>query len=562
LQSDDFVATSEKLDSILDRLNALGASAKQLSVAPLPSAESPDGTEPIVDDVPLEVPEIPVAVPGDAVLESPARGNGELDAVDLAGSFAGVDMTAFPAVDPGDPIESVTVVEGDSTDGDFDDSAPHEDVASQDGIEPAVPTLTLVAPLDDSAVEEPDAAEVDTFTPEPTEANESNEANEIAQSAFFPQVDVPEVHAQPSNATIPQADIEWATAEFDAFVAPLPQSDTALGSPVLETGIEPPVSEGLSFSNPVDDVPFDVFNTQPAGEPQIADQVAVEGASVDPVVEEHTVQLAVVPDVVDEPDTHGEGEDEVAEVPTAPMSIFGNSTFSAAPEMPEGNAPALDDADGWVSHHPEADAALEVEIADFEASAAETSDDDVELAADHDPVWEISEPLSGSIFDSGSSGDVDPIMMASEVEQTLNDMESLSDFSVEDSAEASIGLVDPVVVENEEGHIDGPAEAYATDEDLPIPDFTGVYDETEVSGTGTGVESRIDGIGARRAELEQLRPSEEAAGVAAESEKKTLQNLPFSRQLTLVGIFALAVLVLVWLFDPGALSNIRSGLGI
>ena len=314
--------------------------------------------------------------------------------------------------------------------------------------------------------------------------------------------------------------------------------DFPVGAPAEEPSETPP-GEALSFSEPPTPSPFDVLD---GTEAQEVDAPATPSPFDDL-------------DTVDAPEAQTSNLFEAApapvEMPTAPTSIFGGSLPAAA------TAPApVDDTDGWISHHDDVGVQPAAPIEDMIGL-----DSSSELkAAETDPQWELSEPLEGSIFDDVAPTPAnDPVVLATEVEQTLNDMDALDGFSL-DAGTSSTDFLQPAGIDVPAEVALADEETYASDEELPIPDFTGVYDEEE-GDSKSGVESRIDGVGARRAELDKLRPAEETVEEAVEAlEKKRSRNLPIRTQIALVVAFALAVLVLVWLFEPAAVADIRSSI--
>jgi len=186
-----------------------------------------------------------------------------------------------------------------------------------------------------------------------------------------------------------------------------------------------------------------------------------------------------------------------------------------------------------------------------------------------DPQWEIDSPLEGSIFDQGAQElptRPDPVEMATEVEQTLgelNPLDQVEPFDQVASTDAPIAIagVDtaPEVEfgsEVNDAPVAGDADLYATDDELPLPDFTGVYVESPEEakkGLGSGGAKAIQ---AGRDELDKLRPTDEEAMTAqVEAEAK---NLTINKQFLLVLAFGIGVLVFFLITQDGAIEDIRS----
>jgi len=255
--------------------------------------------------------------------------------------------------------------------------------------------------------------------------------------------------------------------------------------------------------------------------------------------------------------------------PDAPTSIFGSSlnqpetAVVSTPETPEiASEPATD---GWVSYHepvaPQAEpAAADVpESNTFGATVETTSGYDV----NNDPQWDLAAPLEGSIFDQApnntSAAPSNPVDVATEVEQTLGELDSFSTF---DSAEEPVQLagldMSAESVDLSAFDATGNEEVglFDTDDELPLPDFTGVYDESQTGSAGKGVESGVKGISVGREELDKLRPSDEESQ-NAETAAQESGNLRLNKQFLLVLIFGIAVLVFFLITQPDAVEDMQ-----
>lgn len=106
---------------------------------------------------------------------------------------------------------------------------------------------------------------------------------------------------------------------------------------------------------------------------------------------------------------------------------------------------------------------------------------------------------------------------------------------------------------------------YTTDEELPIPDFTGVWDDAGIPDVWDAdtslaaavpdpveIPGRGSGISVGHNELDSLRPDEEEKAA-----KEPTQNLGRKMQLFAVILFGLIALAVVLLNDPAAVDELR-----
>ena len=105
---------------------------------------------------------------------------------------------------------------------------------------------------------------------------------------------------------------------------------------------------------------------------------------------------------------------------------------------------------------------------------------------------------------------------------------------------------------------------FPTDEDLPLPDFTGVNNGTVTEGGFWGdsdndvpesVDAGLGQISAQRDEFDKLRPTDEEMPEALEKE-----SVDLSIKLQMIGVIIVGILALlaVWLKDPGVVADMRA----
>ncbi len=416
--------------------------------------------------------------------------------------------------------------------------------------------------LFDWASEDTEIGAPDVFELEQTETAESTDIANATDT--FADVDTEGTDS--ADANVPQI-VDVADTEFvEPELAPATPTETTA---VESSAVVGTVAEEVVTTAPVMDETA-VSLTQAADAPLVAPPTEPLDVPVD--VEFH--EIAVTPD----PDAHFEAqveaqvfeldefdvvEAESVEAPSAPTSIFG-SGFGFGKKKSE---PSTEDeeSDGWVSHHGTDD------VEPFAVSNGDTDSTVVAAAPDQsynateDPQWSLDEPIAGSIFDQSTAApdpveQADPSLMADEVEQVLGE---IGGFDTAADPFAALDATDgPVTIAG----IDSPlgadavdAEIYATDEDLPLPDFTGVYDE-DLDVVPAAVESKVSSaISVGRGELDSLRPTDdepEESELAIAEEKKGANWSPILQLIFVVG-FGVAVLVYIWLQDPTAVEDMR-----
>jgi len=400
---------------------------------------------------------------------------------------------------------------------------------------------------------------------------------------------------------------------------PIRRAPTLRSVPDLETLIPPvlldltPVSSTVEYVAPPSAESTAADSAQPSLEAPALEQVDERL-----VAEYHELELTQPPDPEieylvpelpavetadfrgDEPKQNVSGDEELVfmlEGPldteqladTAPETDVSSVTESEfiEPELPQPKFPASDvneDVDtGWVSHH-EAHQVVETElvvptIEDVERPVTEAPSFDAPEQAEElsdaaaDPEAEVAsvdvlghqQPEADEIpglvdldfFDvEGASGlnelemELDFDGVAETPEHTEPTSEALTldvlgtDFESEHSA--SIEDVDAT----------GYEPLFETDEELPLPDFTGVWVE-ENGAQNVGLPEPVEkggdswGIAVGRNELDSLRPVDEEPDVADEA------LVARKLQLVMVVLFGLIALAVIFLNDPAAVDDLR-----
>ena len=610
-EADTTAAPAEPFESQLDVLAA--SSGSDASVTPpqtpdLPSSEQrpeltvvPATPAPVFDvpEVP-DMPEPPVVAAFQQVLDAPEPLQvPELPAIPEIPLIPATPAVAeAPAVEAAPPVAEVVetpavpeVVEPPA----FETPAVPEVVETPAVPEVVEPPAVPEAPAVESmAFELPAVPEV----PEPpaveSMAFEPPAVPEVLEPAAFEAPAVPEVVEPVAFETPDVADKAVGSADgtFGFDVPPVPQ--------VAEASVfETPTAEPSVFEAPADtfeapsvpEVPeasaFDAPDTFEAPSvPEVPEASAFDAPDT-PFSEWTTPAAPVESDVATPSDTPAAlpdfdlpAQDDAtaftAETPPAddstpdvdrPMSIFRTAGSDPAPAPTPAAAPATEEEDEWVSHHiiePQRDHGLFDEVPS--ASAAPAAPTQLE----GDALWhvetypeDIPAPVESSAIESPSvdeeqSGDLwNTVTETEEMLSTLDPMMGLDGGSElfepsEDLADTggsvSTGLAlvsDHDVISDEDL-----TPKYGTDEDLPIPDFTGVYDETPSNWTVPGDDPVASAEGSitqttammRRDELDRLRP----AGEVVEEAQSTGAGQP-PKLVLLVGIvFVLVTLALLF----------------
>lgn len=578
IQPEEFDSTNERLDSILDRLNALSQSVAPTTTATKRSLESVPGitqNEPgsvITAPNDTEAASPPLGLVPPIVVDEPADGAEEIidDAVD------GEAFSDLEIVDSGADFESVTVVEAAASDID----GLHEPEAID--TEPVV--VDGEFPPVDLEIPQTGWTEVgnhEFVTADP--ANEITDEDIAFEDAAFEDAALEEAaDTEAVAAEVREADLfdAQSTIDIEPIVPP----------PIFETDVTPPAPvEQTLFETP------DIFAPTPAEADGVADMAAVEQtplvapaneAPTEPIeIEFHEMELTPDPVAHIDAQVFDLGEADEADVtpstlPDAPQSIFSSSLGSGTNKA---EPVAGNETDGWVSHHGPSE-----QPASF---AQVTGDSDTEITqtgtydAASDPQWEIEPPISGSIFDQDSGNDVssanteittetaaDPFDMANEVEQTLGELETFETtdpFAMGDAeAPMVIGGVDSSLVETSDSSfdvlstgVDKDSSLYTSDDELPLPDFTGVYDGADSASASGSVESTISSsLSVGRHELDSLRPEEDPADSMLVADVQQKRDLSGIVQFSFVAFIGIAALVMYWVLDPTALADMRANL--
>ena len=452
-----------------------------------------------------------------------------------------------------------------------------------------VPETPVVA--DHSVFEQPTADETPTVEAPAVVEPEMAEAQSIEAPAV-------------EEAAVEEA----AVSNHSVFEQP-----TAVEPATIEAVAEPVVAEAPAVAEPV------VAEVPAVAEPVVAEPVVAEAPAVaEPVVAELVVAEPVAPAPIETP--------TVAEVPnigmaapvdaappadadasvvdaepseeevTRPASIFRTQPTPAAetPQVDHSKPPVVND-DDWVSHHiiePPVESTVFDEVPS--ASAAPTTptqlagedlwrvDTYTDLAATDDAPPEKSLPffadgpspadaggdLWQTVDGTGSMPSPDSAVPAGAAQGF--DLFANTDVSAE-SENVAVPEWDevPLAEDNVVAVLDPDSDVgarFPTDEDLPIPDFTGVYDETPKDSEAWNVDQAIQGSPAegslsqktammRRNELDRLRPVAEESLIEEESEGNRKVRPVYL--LVILGI-ALFALLLVFLADPMFLEELQS----
>ena len=417
---------------------------------------------------------------------------------------------------------------------------------------PAVPeTPEVVDPF--AAVETPGVFEVP-------------EAPEVQPVAFEAPA-VPEVSQTPDTPVAPDAspfafDVPPVrqVAESSFFEGPAAAPDGTVASPFAPDSPQTPEHPELPATASVGPTGYTVPSLPDVPEPPVpqtlvASSTGSEIASpIDSVFATTSQPGSQAPDESQAlpawDDTASDKTDVASGEVDRPMSIFRTSpddTPAPAMSQPASN----DDDDGdWVSHHiiePERDHGLFDEVPS--ASAAPTAPTQLE----GDALWHVEPYVAPATPEIAGDQSEDLWNTVAETEEILS------------SLDPSVGVAGaPVGFEAREERVDLAALAptpvsdaeikqavdltpkYGTDEDLPIPDFTGVYDETPGNWTVPGEDEIASAEGSitqttammRRDELDRLRPAGE---VIAESDLEEASGRQ-PRVVLIAVLFALVAL--------------------
>ena len=362
----------------------------------------------------------------------------------------------------------------------------------------------------------------------------------LVQPVNAPVVDAQPV-AQPTAVQPPVVEAPAAPAvEAPSAAGPIPELPTLPEVPSLAEAVTP--SESV-FAEPVAPT-SDMVDPAPVAVEHYG--LDLTPASVEPASDSAQAESMGSADVF-ELDTASLEAEAAIDPPDAPTSIF-----SLASNEPETSA---EEGDGWVSHHGNSPIGGEVASVD----------------EDVDPMWAIDPVEPTDLEDAPVGVDEGPVDTAFFATSTVDAAMPVED-PVEDLFAALEELDEPVNIAGidmapaveETPAVDG--DGFTSDEDLPIPDFTGVYNESPTEGgfwadseesVPKSVEPSIGQLSARREELDKLRPVEGEEAVVLEKESGDR-----SVMLQIVGVIFVGILAVlaVFLLDPAAVADMRESL--
>jgi len=386
----------------------------------------------------------------------------------------------------------------------------------------------------------------------------------------------PSLGLVPSEDIAPPALEDIAPPALEDIAPPAPEQPPVLDqfaapiAPHQQAPVEQPPAPPAQAQAPSLDVAslHDTFVPAAPVEPVVADvdpgPVAVERydldvtpASVEPLPQVANVESLEGAAVFELDAATLEAEAAINPPEAPPISIF--SLGSSDPE------PVVDaaESDGWISFHP-----------DEPVAESATSPDAVEdVAQDVDPMWAI-EPMEETVVAEVPSTHIESDLNTTFFEHRNSDVAepvaepaegSLTAFESSGEPFQSTGTEARAAVD--EFCSDSMAnELFTSDDDLPIPDFTGVYDESMIE---TGLETASDAfvpqsvevskgqVASRCDELDKLRPVEDEEPVALEKEATDR-----SVMLQIVGVIFVGILAVlaVLLLDPAAIADMRESL--
>ena len=582
-RTDQFASTSDRLDSILDALDAMATStAPADAIDPTPSSPTA-ASEVVAPDVPGRLGQIP---------HQP----------DLSAAVPVADPVTAPL--PDEPIVSPPKLRVVPEVPDVPDVPDVPEVLDVPDVPEAYLPVPPAIPTFKSTLGEPDFSSFDTgatndgattlgqfntagLTEAPAPMEPVEPPVEVASSVFSAE-------AAPVEEIAP---VEVASSVFSAEAAPVEE--------IVPVPAAAPVEE---IAPVVAATPFQAAPTE-VGDPVDMSDTAVHEEPVAPtlsVVPDHTTDVepvdTAVPDaafpVGDEPST-----DEV----TRPASIFRTQPAPAGetPQTLDHSEPPEDDEDSWVSHHiiePHTDSTVFDEV----PSASAVPSAPTQLVGED--LWRVDTYIDSPSADaapakplpffadgpSTSTAGADLWQTVDETESMLTSLDPTTPPDAELDADlfaaANVGgtnpnahVFDPSALEQvpepawgepvaeptpdlaSEGEEEVSAR-FLTDEDLPIPDFTGVYDETPKDTEAWNVDQAINDGSAegslsqktammRRNELDRLRPVTEDS--QEEETSKSERKVRPVYLMVILGI-ALFALILIFLADPMILEQIQS----
>lgn len=376
-----------------------------------------------------------------------------------------------------------------------------------------------------------------------------------------------------------------------SVLSPVPEPQTA--QPPTE--LTPPAVPDLDLVPPIQPAESPVVEQLVEAPIEAVVEAPVEPEQAAPVAQTDVAEITVV----EQPLTSVFGEtttEAPPEVPTstpdpalvvsAPASMFDLVSAPTDDQPPtttiETDIPGdvVDDPDGWVSHH---DVHVDEHQADEASDYFETPefprdgdfDEPVERvdATVESSIVEVATPSADEVLEPAWADDVDAIVgdephVAAETPaldgESFDALDNAPTVSESDDGHDFFAAMDdsqPVAIAGIE-HLMDTTELYETDEDLPLPDFTGVYTGAATQESTDDelvlpepIESSTSGTGSSTArdELDRLRPVEEEIV----AEEKSSRNLSLRLQFFSVLAFGIMALVVVWLNDPSFVDDIQ-----
>ena len=568
---DEFASANNKLDSILDALNSLSGTSDSLSSATLaPVPDLDDSTNELVAPGQTDAIEpnafVPPAIP---TIAEPSQSTFD-DAVDTPSHPPTLHVVAEPPVEPASMEESAV-----------QESARSEALLEEFNVaEPDVPEPLVVEP---PAIPE-FHSQLDA--PVPTVDTAAVEAEIATPAVSLPEVSLPEV-------SLPEVELP----ETDLGVVDELRSIDQVEAPVADVMPEVPIFDHVDAPEVPEAPEVPVFDHVDA--PEMPEAPAADVMPEVPIFDH--VDVPEIEDQLDNPldvatadfeeptsigDPVATAEATIQDLNpqsevTRPASIFRTPGADAA--VPAPTKSTQSDDDDWVSHHhvadelpPVSDEATPSSYFDEVPLASETPPTPEQLTGD--ALWSVPtfDELPPSNDESGAESPVDGLWAIDETEP-VSDANTISTTGlfedVTDTADAAIDEHDSHTHPDStefSASLEDAASVFATDEELPIPDFTGVYDETPTDSDAWNLDDPDSGVPLaegsltqsaaimRRDELDKLRPGLELQ--TTEVIEPTERKPRWLFLLIILGIGLVALLVL-FLDDPDVVAWIQDFYG-
>lgn len=323
-------------------------------------------------------------------------------------------------------------------------------------------------------------------------------------------------------------------------IDPVPLAAVADDSDQLDLVIEPP--ETVTIAPPAEPAPFET-QTQDQHEPP------QQYSAPEQVEAPQPVEAPQRPDLLDED--------------------IDTTVFTLPPQLPTVTPDTADHDTAWVSHHedkeqPDGDQGqsesveppVEAQVGVFDGRTP-----DVEIESLTEDESAFGAPDWADVQEDDPLEDI-PDSLGVQDGPTLGGTDMFEHIDSAATPAPEFELEPPIEIADSSVH--GPL--YESDEDLPLPDFTGVWsedgDETVWGQDAAQMSSQAipepvetgregSGISVGRNELDSLRPTEEVAIV------KEPQHLGRKLQLMGVVLFGLIALAVIFLDDPAVIDELR-----